>query len=58
MPDEPVTTLGVRIPKSLHKRLKLFCVEQEMEMQKFVAEAIEQKLDQVRKKTSGAKKKS
>ncbi|MBU2516233.1 MAG: hypothetical protein KKB57_01500 [Proteobacteria bacterium] len=50
MKDEPVSTLGVRIPKSLHKRLKLFCVEYDLEIQKFVAEAIEDKLNKLEQK--------
>ena len=52
MKEEPVSTLGVRIPKSLHKRLKLFCVEHDLEIQKFVAEAIEDKLSEQEQKTS------
>ena len=50
MKEEPVSTLGVRIPKSLHKRLKLFCVEHDIEIQKFVAEAIEEMLNKSGKK--------
>ena len=50
--DEPWTQLATRIPKELHRRLKLYCVTHEIAVQDFVTEAIEQKL---RRKT-GAKK--
>lgn len=38
--NEPVSTLGARIPASLHKRIKLFCTEREVEMQRFVQDAL------------------
>ena len=56
MEQEPISTLGVRIPKSLHKRLKLFCVEHEIEIQKFVGEAIEEKLDKTEQGKKGPQK--
>jgi predicted HicB family RNase H-like nuclease len=42
--DEPVTGLAIRIPKDLHRRLKLHCVTYEIAVQDFVTEAIEEKL--------------
>ena len=42
--DEPWTQLATRIPKELHRRLKLHCVTCEIAVQDFVVEAIEEKL--------------
>ena len=42
--DEPVTQLATRIPKDLHRRLKLYCVTHDIMLQHFVTEAIEEKL--------------
>ena len=42
--DEPIAQLATRIPKELHRRLKLHCVTHEIAVQDFVAEAIEEKL--------------
>jgi len=42
--DEPVAQLATRIPKDLHRRLKLHCVIREIAVQDFVTEAIEEKL--------------
>jgi len=44
--DEPVAQLATRIPKELHRRLKLYCVTHEIDVQDFVTEAIEEKLGQ------------
>ena len=43
-PDEPIAQLATRIPKELHRRLKLYCVTHEIVLMHFVAEAIEEKL--------------
>lgn len=43
-PDEPWTQLATRIPKELHRRLKLYCVTNEIALMHFVVEAIEEKL--------------
>jgi len=51
--DEPVTQLATRIPKELHRRLKLHCVTHEIDVQDFVTQAIEEKLG---RKTRGQKK--
>ena len=42
--DEPIAQLATRIPKELHRRLKLHCVTHEIAVQDFVVEAIEGKL--------------
>ena len=41
---EAWTQLATRIPKELHRRLKLHCVTHEIAVQDFVTEAIEEKL--------------
>ena len=43
-PDEPIAQLATRIPKDLHRRLKLHCVTNDIMVQDFVVEAIEEKL--------------
>jgi len=43
-PDEPIAQLATRIPKDLHRCLKLHCVTHEIALQDFVTEAIEEKL--------------
>ncbi|PYP68804.1 MAG: hypothetical protein DMD36_11985 [Gemmatimonadetes bacterium] len=42
--DEPISQLATRIPKELHRRLKLHCVTHEIAVQDFVTQAIEEKL--------------
>ena len=42
--EEAWTQLATRIPKVLHRRLKLYCVTHEIVLMHFVAEAIEEKL--------------
>ena len=43
-PEEAWMQLATRIPKELHRRLKLYCVTQEIVLMHFVMEAIEEKL--------------
>ena len=50
--DEPWTQLATRIPKELHRRLKLHCVTHDTSVMEFVTEAIEEKLG----RKAGAKK--
>ena len=50
--DEPIAQLATRIPKELHRRLKLYCVTHEVAVQDFVTQAIEEKLG----RKAGAKK--
>ncbi len=42
--DEPWTQLATRIPKDLHRRLKLHCVTHDIALMRFVVEAIAEKL--------------
>ena len=43
-PEEPQTQLATRIPKDLHRRLKLYCVTNDIVLMHFVTEAIAKKL--------------
>ena len=42
--EEVLTQLATRIPKELHRRLKLYCITHDIMLQHFVTEAIEEKL--------------
>ena len=42
--EEVWTQLATRIPKELHRRLKLHCVTHDIALMHFVVEAIEEKL--------------
>jgi len=42
--DEPIAQLATRIPKELHRRLKLHCVTHEIAVQDFVTQAVDEKL--------------
>ena len=42
--EGPWTQLATRIPKELHRRLKLYCVTHDIALMHFVAAAIEEKL--------------
>jgi len=42
--DEPWVQLATRIPKELHRRLKLHCVTNDIAVMEFVVEALEEKL--------------
>ena len=42
--DEPWTQLATRIPKELHRRLRVYCVTHDLVLMHFVAAAIEEKL--------------
>ena len=44
--EEVWTQLATRIPKELHRRLKLHCVTHEIALMHFVVGAIEEKLGQ------------
>jgi predicted HicB family RNase H-like nuclease len=49
--EEPWTQLSVRIPKELHRRLRLYCVTHDIVLMHFVAAAIEEKLGRKRGST-------
>jgi predicted HicB family RNase H-like nuclease len=51
--EEPSTQLATRIPKELHRRLRLYCVTHDIVLMQFVVAAIEEKLGAKR----GSKKK-
>ena len=41
---EPIMQLATRVPSSLFRRVKVFCVENETAMQSFVADALRESL--------------
>jgi len=43
--DEEWNQLATKIPKELHRRLKLHCVKADMSVQDFVTRALREKLD-------------
>ena len=45
---EPIMQLATRVPSSLFRRVKVFCVENETAMQSFVAEALRERLRRAR----------
>ena len=47
--DDILIQLATRIPKGLHREIKLFCVHRSISVMEFVAAALEEKL----RKTSG-----
>ena len=49
---EPVSTIGARIPQSLHQSIKLFCITHRLEMQQFVQDACEKHLADLQKANS------
>ena len=42
--EEPVAGLLTRIPKDLHRRLRLHCVTHDIAVQDFVTQAVREKL--------------
>jgi len=42
--DEVLVQLATRIPKTLHRQLKLFCVEQDTSVMDFVVTALREKV--------------
>jgi hypothetical protein len=44
MTDELVAQLVVRVPQSLHRRMKLYCTEHEITIANFLAGALREKL--------------
>ncbi len=47
------TQLATRIPKELHRRLKLYCVTSDISVMAFVTKAIEEKLARDRGRRRG-----
>ena len=52
--EEPWVQLATRLPKTLHRQLKLHCVTNEIDVQDFVVEAIEARLQSGRKRGQAA----
>jgi predicted HicB family RNase H-like nuclease len=52
--EEPWTQLATRIPKELHRRLRVYCVTEDVVLMHFVAAAIQEKLGRKR----GSKKRT
>ena len=52
--EEAWTQLATRIPKELHRRLKLHCVTHDILLMHFVVDAIEEKLGREGKRKKGA----
>jgi len=42
--EEPWTQLATRIPKDLHRELKLYCVQADVKLMHFVVAALREKL--------------
>ena len=42
--EEPLTQLATRIPKELHRRLKVYCVTNDIALMDFVVAALKEKL--------------
>ncbi|HEV7733562.1 MAG TPA: hypothetical protein VGR62_15455 [Candidatus Binatia bacterium] len=53
--DDVLIQLATRIPKGLHREIKLFCVQSGISVMEFVAAALEDKL---RKSTARTSRKS
>jgi predicted HicB family RNase H-like nuclease len=53
--EAPWDQLATRIPKELHRRLKLYCVTHEIVLMDFVTEAIEEKLGRKRGSKKGTR---
>ena len=51
--EEAWTQLATRIPKSLHRQLKLYCVTNDIALMHFVVEAIQEKLGRKGKPKKG-----
>ena len=49
---ERVSTIGARIPESLHQSIKLFCIANRIEMQLFVQDALTNHLASLQGKTT------
>lgn len=46
--EEPLMQLATRIPQSLHRRLRVYCVTHDLVLMHFVVAAIEEKLARAR----------
>ena len=53
--EEPWVQLATRIPKPLHRELKLFCVTRDTSVMEFVVAALEEKLARQGRRVKKAK---
>jgi predicted HicB family RNase H-like nuclease len=53
--DEVWVQLATRIPKELHRRLKLHCVETDTSVMEFVVSSLEEKLEKVAGRRRGSR---
>ena len=53
--DEPWVQLATRIPKTLHRQLKLHCVQTDASVMDFVVQSLEEKLGKARGRKRGAR---
>ena len=51
--EEVWVQLATRIPKELHRRLKLYCVESDTSVMDFVVWSLQEKLAKVSRKRAG-----
>lgn len=42
--EQPFSTLATRLPKSLHHALRVYCVENRVQVRDFVIRAVEERL--------------
>ena len=54
--EEPWVQLATRIPKPLHRQLKLFCVTRDTSVMDFVVAALEEKLARPGRRVRTAKR--
>jgi hypothetical protein len=54
--EEPWVQLATRIPKPLHRELKLFCVTRDTSVMEFVVAALEEKLAREERRARTAKR--
>ncbi len=54
--DDPWTQLATRIPKTLHRGLRLVCVESEVTVRDFVVAALREKLSRTTTGTRATRK--
>ena len=53
MNEEPWVQLATRIPKDLHRKLKLHCVQSDTSVMDFVVSSIEEKLAKTGRRRGG-----
>ena len=54
--DDPGTQLATRIPKTLQRRVRVFCVESEVSIMEFVVAAIREKVSGVKTGATGRRR--